>query len=90
MPQEIKDRLLARADQRITRQGVIVIKAQTSRSQEMNRTEALARLQSLVDAAAVRPKHRRPTKPTRSSQQRRLDSKGVRARIKAGRGPVAD
>ena len=90
MPQEIKDRLLARADQRITRQGVIVIKAQTSRSQEMNRTEALARLQSLVDAAAVRPKHRRPTKPTRSSQQRRLDSKGVRAHIKAGRGPVAD
>ena len=90
LPQDIKDRLLERADQRITRDGVVVIKAQSSRSQDMNRAEALARLQALVDAAAVRPKHRRPTKPTRSSQQRRLESKGLRSRIKAGRGPIVD
>jgi ribosome-associated protein len=90
LPAPIKARLLALSDQRITRQGEVVIKAQTSRSQELNRAEALQRLQALVDGVAVPRKARRPTQPTRSSQQRRLDSKTLRARLKAARGRVGD
>jgi ribosome-associated protein len=90
LPDEIKQRLLARRDQRISADGVIVIKAQTSRSQDMNRADALRRLQALVDAVATPPKPRRPTKPTYGSTQRRLEGKSQRAQVKAGRGRVIE
>ncbi len=90
LPEAVKARLLALGDQRITENGVVVIKAQQHRSQDMNRAEALARLQELVDRAAHVPKTRRPTRPTLGSQIRRVDEKTQRGRIKAlrGRGPV--
>jgi ribosome-associated protein len=90
LPEPIKERLLALADQRITADGVVVIKAQTSRSQDANRADALQRLQALVDAVAVPPKARRATKPTFGSKQRRLEGKSQRAQVKAGRGRVID
>lgn len=90
LPPDVKARLIASGDQRITNAGVVVIKAQTSRSQEVNRADALARLQQLVDSVAVPPRVRRATKPTYGSRQRRLEVKGIRARVKAGRGPVGD
>ena len=90
LPEPVKARLLALADQRITADGVVVIKAQTSRSQDANRADALQRLQALVDAVAVPPKARRPTKPTFGSKQRRLEGKSQRAQVKAGRGRVTD
>ena len=90
LPDDIKQRLLALRDQRITTEGVIVIKAQTTRSQDMNRADALRRLQALVDGVAVPPKARRPTKPTYGSKQRRLEGKTQRAQVKAGRGRVTD
>jgi len=90
LPEEVKHRLLHRGDKRITRSGVLVIKAQQHRSLEMNRAEALARLQSLVEAAAHAPKKRRPTRPTRASKERRLESKQRRGRIKALRGRMRD
>ncbi|MGD9951491.1 MAG: alternative ribosome rescue aminoacyl-tRNA hydrolase ArfB [Burkholderiales bacterium] len=90
LPEEIKRRLLHLGDKRITRTGVVVIKAQQHRSLEMNRAEALARLQALVDAAAHVPKTRRPTRPTRASRERRIESKLRRARIKAQRARVRD
>ncbi|MSQ63974.1 MAG: aminoacyl-tRNA hydrolase, partial [Betaproteobacteria bacterium] len=73
LPGAVKARLLALKDQRITRDGVVVIKAQQHRSQDMNREEALGRLQDLVDAVATPPKTRRPTRPTRSSKRKRLE-----------------
>ncbi len=82
MPEELKARLLARADQRITRDGVIVIKAQVHRSQEQNREAALARLAELIQKALHVPIKRRPTRPTRASQRKRLDGKTQRGRIK--------
>jgi ribosome-associated protein len=88
LPQAVKDKLLATSDQRITNEGVVVIKAQTSRSQDKNRTEAVARLQELVDEAAKPVVPRRPTKPTRSSQRKRVDSKVIRGQTKAARGKV--
>ncbi len=90
LPDAIKERLLALRDQRITGEGVVVIKAQTTRSQDMNRADAMQRLQALVDGVAVPPKARRPTKPTYGSKQRRLEGKGIRATIKAGRGKVSE
>ena len=90
LPEPVKERLLALQDQRITDEGVVVIKAQTHRSQEKNRAEALRRLQELVDAVATPPKPRRPTKPTRASKERRLQGKSVRSQVKAGRGRVVD
>ncbi len=90
LPQPVKDRLLARADQRITDQGVVVIKAQDHRSLPMNRAEALARLQAMVDAAATVPVQRRATKPTYGSKQRRLEGKTQRSAVKAGRQRVTD
>lgn len=90
LPEPVKERLLALADQRITGEGVVVIKAQTTRSQDMNRADALARLQALVDAVATPPKARRATKPTYGSKQRRLEGKSQRAQTKAGRGRVTD
>ena len=88
LPDWLKARLLGLKDQRLTREGVLVIKAQQHRSQEMNREEALQRLHSLVDAAAVVPKTRRPTRPTRASKKRRLEGKIRRGRIKLLRGKV--
>ncbi len=83
LPPEVKDRLLRIGDSRVSRTGVVVIKAQSHRSLEMNRAEAIARLRSLVAAAAHIPKKRRPTRPTRSSQMKRVESKIKRGRIKA-------
>ena len=88
LPDDVKQRLLALHDQRITADGVVVIKAQTSRSQDMNRTDAMQRLQALVDGVALPPKARRPTKPTYGSKQRRLEGKSQRSFVKAGRGKV--
>ena len=90
LPNAVKARLLSRNDHRITRDGVVVIKAQQHRSQEMNRDEALQRLQELVDSAAVAPKTRRATKPTRASKRKRLEGKIRRGRIKQLRGKVED
>ena len=90
LPYAVKHRLLALADGRITNEGVVVIKAQEHRSLEMNRADALARLQAMVDEAAHVPKLRRPTKPTRGSQRRRLEGKAIRGQVKAGRGRVTD
>ena len=86
LPEEVKERLLRIGDQRITRTGVVVIKSQQHRSLEMNRAEAIARLNALVAAAAQVPKKRRPTRPTRSSGLKRLEGKRRRSRIKALRG----
>jgi ribosome-associated protein len=88
LPEPVKARLLALRDQRITAEGVVVIKAQQFRSQEMNRSDALVRLQALVDSVARPPPVRRPTRPTRASQRRRLEGKSARAEVKAGRGKV--
>ena len=90
LPGPIKERLLALSDQRITGEGVVVIKAQTSRSQDMNRAEAMQRLNELVNSVAVAPKPRRPTQPTYGSRQRRLEAKSQRSSIKAGRGKVSE
>jgi ribosome-associated protein len=85
LPEAIKARLLASGDQRVSGDGVVVIKAQRYRSQERNREDAIARLQQLVDQAAVVPRVRKPTKPTRGSQRRRVDDKVQRGKIKAAR-----
>ena len=85
-----KERLLALADQRITRDGVLVIKAQTHRSQDMNRAEALGRLQELVDSVAAPPRVRRPTKPTLGSKKRRLEAKNLRSQVKLLRGKISE
>lgn len=90
LPREIKERLLHRGDHRISRTGMVVIKAQGHRSLEQNRAEALARLHALVAAAAHVPKARRKTAPTRSSRLRRLDGKKRRGTIKALRGRVVE
>ena len=88
LPEAIKARLLAQSDQRISKDGVLVIKAQEFRTQEKNRLEALRRLQGLVDAASAIRRPRRATKPTYGSQKRRLESKVKRGQIKQGRGKV--
>jgi ribosome-associated protein len=85
LPQPLRERLLKLGDQRISKDGMVVIKAQEFRSLEKNRAEALRRLHELVDSVAVLPKTRRPTKPTRAAVARRLDSKARRSTVKAGR-----
>src|SRR6185295_15674896 len=90
LPDAVKQRLLKVADQRITRTGVVVIKAQQHRSQDMNRAEALDRLHELVRSAAFVPKKRRPTKPSRSAKRKRLEGKVLRGRIKSLRGKVVE
>jgi ribosome-associated protein len=90
LPDAVKERLLALADSRITLEGVLVIKAQTSRSQEMNRAEAMQRLNDVVASVATPPRKRRPTKPTHASKLRRLESKGQRGQVKAARGKVSE
>ena len=89
LPDAIKDRLLGLSDQRITTEGVVVIKAQISRSLEHNKAEALERLQALVDSVATVPKVRKATKPTFGSKQRRLASKTSRSQVKQLRGRVS-
>jgi ribosome-associated protein len=90
LPEFYKHRLLKLQDQRISKDGVIIIKAQQYRSQEKNRDAALQRLQELIRSVAITQKKRRPTKPTKASKQRRLEQKVRRGKIKAGRGKVTD
>jgi len=90
LPDALKERLLAQHDQRITRDGVVVIKAQAYRSQDQNREDALRRLQEMVEAVATPRRVRRPTRPTRSSQLKRLDTKSSRGRVKQLRGKVVE
>lgn len=90
LPDFYKERLLAFKDQRISKDGVIVIKAQQYRTQEKNREDAIARLVQLIQAATVVEKPRRPTRATKSSQQRRMDQKTQRGRIKALRSTRID
>ena len=90
LPDAVKARLLAHRDQRITAEGIVVIKAQRYRSQDKNRADALARLQELVVSAATVPRARKATKPTRSSQRRRVDSKVKRGELKATRSRIVD
>jgi len=89
LPDAIKERLLALSDQRITAEGVVVIKAQSSRSHEQNKAEVIERVQALVESVAVPPKRRKATKPTRSSQRKRLDTKTTRGDVKKSRGRVS-
>lgn len=90
LPAGVKARLLALGDQRITRQGVVVIKAQTERTQELNRARALERLRQLVAQVWAEPVPRRATKPTYGSRLRRLEGKSQRAEVKATRGKVRE
>jgi ribosome-associated protein len=90
LPEEIRERLLKLGDQRISKEGVVIIKAQEFRSLEKNRAEALRRLELLVSSVAVLPKKRRPTRPTHGSVKRRLKSKGRRSAIKAARRATGD
>ena len=83
LPDDVKARLLQLPDRRISGDGIVVIKAQQSRSQEQNKGTALDRLRNLIRTAAVPPKARKPTKPTRSAHRRRLADKANRARLKA-------
>jgi ribosome-associated protein len=88
LPAAVKARLAALPDGRITGEGVVVIKAQEHRSLEMNRADALARLNALVQSVATPPRPRKATKPTYGSQQRRLESKAQRGQVKAARSRV--
>ncbi len=90
LPEHYKERLLKLHDQRITREGVVVIKAQQSRSLEKNKAAALQRLQELVESVSVLPPVRKPTRPTRSAQLKRVEGKVTRGRVKALRGKVFD
>ena len=90
LPDDVKARLRASSDQRITAAGVVIIKAQRHRTLERNREDAIARLQALVDAAASVPIVRKPTRPTRNSQLRRVDSKVKRGQVKRARGKVVE
>jgi ribosome-associated protein len=90
LPDALKEQLLARGDRRISDDGVVVIKAQTSRSLEKNRAAALLRLRELLDAAAHVPRKRRPTKPTAASQRKRVESKVQRGQVKALRRRVVE
>lgn len=83
LPDVYKQRLLALSDSRISKEGVITIKAQQYRTQEQNREDALTRLADLIRSAMVVQKKRRPTKPTRASKERRLKAKGIKASTKA-------
>lgn len=88
LPDGVKERLLALRDSRITQDGVLVIKAQQHRSQDMNRLDAFSRLHELVNSVAVPPKERRATRPTYGARQRRLEGKSQRSQTKASRGRV--
>ncbi|HLP98630.1 MAG TPA: alternative ribosome rescue aminoacyl-tRNA hydrolase ArfB [Sideroxyarcus sp.] len=90
LPDDLKQRLLQLNDQRITKDGVVIIKAQEFRNQEQNRNEALRRLKALLQSVALPPKKRVATKPSRGAQKRRLESKSKRGEVKSLRGRVND
>jgi len=90
LPEVYKERLLALHDRRITKDGVIVLKAQQSRSQEQNKAEALLRLQEMVDRIAIMPTLRRATKPSRNAQRKRLDSKASHGQLKQSRSKIKE
>ncbi|PCE27267.1 alternative ribosome rescue aminoacyl-tRNA hydrolase ArfB [Burkholderia ubonensis] len=90
LPPLLKERLLALSDQRITRDGVVVIKSQEHRTQDRNREAALARLDALIRGVAVTPRARVATRPTRASKERRLEHKARRGVVKSGRGKIVD
>ena len=90
LPADVKERLLALRDKRITQEGVLVLKAQSHRTQDMNRLDAFSRLHEIVNSVAVAPVQRRPTRPTRASVRRRLDGKAQRAETKTLRARVLD
>jgi len=90
LPEPVRVRLLKLGDQRITKDGVLIIKAQEFRSLEKNRAQALRRLHELIASVAVPPRKRLPTRPTRASKAKRLDSKARRGTIKSGRSKVVD
>ena len=90
LPADVKQRLLALRDKRITQEGVLVLKAQSHRTQDMNRLDAFSRLHELVNSVAVAPVPRRATRPTRASVRRRLDGKAQRAETKTLRARVVD
>jgi ribosome-associated protein len=90
LPEAVKQRLLALRDQRITKDGVVIIKAQTHRTQEKNRDEALSRLQELVRSAARVPRRRVPTRPTKASKEKRIGTKKHLSQTKSLRGKVRD
>jgi ribosome-associated protein len=88
LPEAVKARLLASSDRRLSEDGVVVIKAQRHRSQELNRRDALERLNALVAKAAEVPLPRKPTRPTLASKRRRLEAKVQRSEVKAGRAKI--
>jgi ribosome-associated protein len=90
LPPHVKERLLALPGRRVSKDGILVLKAQTSRSQEQNKALALERLEEIVAEAAVVPEIRRPTRPTYGSKQRRLEGKAIRSEVKAARRKIAD
>ena len=90
LPEAVKEKLLALPGRRVTKDGILVLKAQTSRSQDQNKALALERLEALVEEASQVETIRRPTRPTYGSKQRRLKDKSVRSQVKANRGRVED
>ncbi|MEG3165771.1 alternative ribosome rescue aminoacyl-tRNA hydrolase ArfB [Sphingomonas sp. PB2P19] len=90
LPEMVKDRLAVLAGSRLTRDGVLVLRSEGSRSQLLNRAEVRERLVALIRDATIVPKKRRPTKPTKGSQTRRVDSKVKRSAVKQGRGKVRE
>jgi ribosome-associated protein len=90
LPEMVKDRLAVLAGSRLTRDGVLVLRSEGSRSQLLNRAEVRERLVALIRDATIIPKKRRPTKPTKGSQTRRVDSKVKRSAVKQGRGKVRE
>lgn len=90
LPEDIRERLQKLGDQRISKDGVVIIKAQKFSSLEKNRAEALRRLEELIAGVAALPKTRRPTRPTRASIARRMEDKARRAAVKARRGKVRE
>ncbi|MCE2879233.1 MAG: aminoacyl-tRNA hydrolase [Comamonadaceae bacterium] len=90
LPDAVKQRLLASGDGRISQDGVLVLKAQQHRTQELNRADAMSRLQTIVDAVSRPPKTRQATRPTRASKLRRLQDKSERAQVKIQRSRVDD
>lgn len=90
LPPEVKEKLLALPGRRVSKEGILVLKAQSARSQEQNKAQALARLEALVEEASQVQAVRKPTRPTYGSKQRRLEGKAIRSQIKAGRGRVGE
>ena len=90
LPTDVKDRLLALRDSRITQEGVLILKAQSHRTQDMNKLDAFARLHDIVNSVALPPLVRRATKPSFGAKQRRLEGKSQRSETKALRGRVSD